>query len=115
MAPIQDLNPITDYRTPYVVNPLYAQFPEPKRPAGRAHQNGTCGYMASLCSHCHALEAAWHRRVAAAIAREYPPRPDESTMEYWRRVGGRHLDTWPEAVTHAFQVAGITGERLALR
>jgi hypothetical protein len=115
MTTPQVLNPESDYRPPYVVNPLYAKFPEPTRPAGRAHQNGTCGYMASLCSRCHEIETRWHVRVAEAIGREYPPLPGESTMTYWRRVGGRHLDTWPEAVTAAFRAAGITdSDRLRL-
>lgn len=99
------LNPIGDYRAPYVVNPLYKRFPEPKRLPGRAHQNGTCGYMGSLCSHCHDQQARWHKRVAEAIVREYPIQPAEDPMNYWRRVGGRMLDTWPEAVAHAFLVA----------
>ena len=100
-----NLNPQSDYRQPYQVNPLYEKFPEPVRIPGAAHKNGTCGYMGSLCGHCHDQEATWHKRVAEAIAREYPPRPDENWMDYWRRVGGRWSDTWPEAALHAMKCA----------
>lgn len=90
----------------YTVNPLYEQFPEPDRRPGRMHQQGTCGYMGSLCAFCYDQQLQWHRQVAEAIAAAYPPAPDEDYADYWRRVGGRMLDTWPEAAQHALQVGG---------
>ncbi len=97
------------YNAPYVVNPAYAIVPEnrSKRPRGESHRNGTCGYMGSLCSECEQLETEWHLRVAAVIAREYPPQPREKLTDYTRRAGIRMIDTWPAAAYECFRLAGI--------
>ena len=92
------------YHAAYAAEP---DAPKADRPPGQAHANGTCGYMASLCSACWEIELAWHKRIAEAIARQSPPTDAERRDygAYWRRVRGRMLDTWPEAALHAIQSA----------
>lgn len=61
------------------VNAAYAdEEPMHRRPPGRSHQNGTCGYMASLCARCFDLELRWHKRIARQIAAQTPPLPGEN-------------------------------------
>ncbi|HKS75099.1 MAG TPA: hypothetical protein VJQ82_17965 [Terriglobales bacterium] len=98
-----NLNPSDRYNEPYVYNPLYEQRPEPreKRPRGRNHANGTCGYMGSLCSHCHDLQRDWHLQIAREIGQAYPIADGEDIGAYWRRVGGSFVDTWYEAAVVA--------------
>jgi hypothetical protein len=105
-----NLNPNTDYRQPYVVNPVYETMPKPKPTTpGKFHEWGTCGYMNSLCGRCHEQEARWHMAVGRAIANQEPPMPGEGGMEYWQRMGGRWFDTWPEALDAAYKQAGFAG------
>jgi hypothetical protein len=88
------------------INPIYARFPEPTRPRGFAHQQGTCGGHADLCYTCERLELSWHLRVAEAIAVEYPPiAADETPSNYWHRINGSFIDTWWAAACHALDFA----------
>lgn len=101
------LNSPDHYNVRYVHNELYENDPEPrsKRPKGHLHAEGRCGYMGSLCSTCHELELKWHLGIAEQIGKKHPPLPNEDPGQYWRRVGGRFIDTWWEAALCAIKTA----------
>ena len=92
----------------YQTNPLYDRFPFPTtgRPAGRSHQEGTCGGHADLCPTCERIEQEWHNRVALELGKAHAPLAGESLSAYWRRIGGRYLDTWCGAAFTAYTVQG---------
>ena len=62
------------------------------RPHGRRHDDGTCGYMGSICGACWEGQVKLHTEAAQQITE--PPHDGEDLGEWWRRVGGRFLDTW---------------------
>ena len=94
-----------NFRDEYVVNPIYARHGEARRLKGRYHQNGTCGGIHGLCHTCHKWQEEWHLTIAREIGREYPRQPDENPYKYWDRIGGRYLDSWPEAAREAGRAA----------
>ena len=90
----------------HFINEVYAGVPAAKgKPRGYHHDNGTCGYMGSICGECYEVEVKWHKRIAELIAVKYPPLAWELGVDYWSRIRGRMCDTWPDAAAHAMKLA----------
>lgn len=60
-------------------------------PHQRRHQFGNCGGYAGLCSGCYDDERA---EMMAWAAKQPRPVTGETVEAYWRRIGGRFLDSW---------------------
>jgi hypothetical protein len=69
-----------------------------QRPPGKVHQDGTCGYMGSLCHTCQKIEdEAFTHAFASWRYPILPPRTGMSTQEYARVLGIPMRDGWYKA------------------